>query len=160
MSRKFLIFYATIAGSVGACRRQEPAPQPKTGQQTTTTAVPQDLSKAKINTVIAIDNSGAVNKARVGTKTDSAGLVNEDKTSFKRDEPIRVSIWLNESPNGLQTSAKILDMKGKQLAEQRRPMNGAKTVTFTFTEKLKPGTYRVIGYWGGNTAGEFEVTIR
>ncbi|HVS32742.1 MAG TPA: hypothetical protein VMS98_14960 [Thermoanaerobaculia bacterium] len=128
-------------------------------QRTTTTAVPQDLSNAKVNTVIAFDNSGAVNRARVGTTTDKAGLVSEDKVSFTRNEPVLISIWLNESPAGLQTSAKLLDSEGKQVAEQRKPMDGAKSVTFSFG-KQKPGAYRVIGYWGGNIGGEFEIVVR
>ncbi len=159
--QRIIIFYAVAVISVASCRRQEPAAQAQreTVQRTTTEVVPQDLSKAKINTVIAIDNSGAVNRARVGATTDQAGLVNEDKTSFTKDDPVLISIWLNESPNGLQTSAKLLDMKGKQLAEQRKPMNGAKTTTFNLG-KQKPGAYRVVGYWGGNIAGEFEIVVR
>ena len=85
--------------------------------------------------------------------------MSEDKTSFSKNDPVLISIWLNESPNGLQTSAKVLDMNGKQLAEQRKPMNGAKTTTFNLG-KQKPGQYRVVGYWGGNVAGEFEIVVR
>ena len=159
--QRIIIFYAVAVISVASCRRQEPGAQAQreTVQRTTTEVVPQDLSKAKINTVIAIDNSGAVNRARVGSTTDQAGLVSEDKISFTKNEPVLISIWLNESPTGLQTSAKLLDMKGKQLAEQRKPMNGAKTATFSLG-KQKPGQYRVVGYWGGNIAGEFEIVVR
>ena len=70
-------------------------------------------------------------------------------------------MWLNQSPDGLQTSAQLLEKDGqKVISEQRHPMKGEKTVTFRFTDKLKPGDYKVKAFWGGNTAGEYTVTVK
>ena len=33
-------------------------------------------------------------------------------------------------------------------------------VTFRFTDKLAPGTYKIKGLWGGNNAGEFTITVK
>ena len=39
-------------------------------------------------------------------------------------------------------------------------MNGAKVATFTVpAAHVKPGFYRVEGYWGGNIACEYSVTV-
>jgi hypothetical protein len=163
MIRSLCIIYAAAVLFVAGCRRETvvSATSTNTTQKTTTIAVPQDLSNAKINTVIAIDNSGAVSKVHIGSKADSDGMVTGDVTTFKRGEPVMISMWLNDSPNGLATSAKLFDSKGKEIAEERKPMKGAKTVTFSFaTRKLKPGLYKVKGFWGGNVAGEFDVTVK
>ena len=69
-------------------------------------------------------------------------------------------MWLTQSPSGLQTSAIWYDAKDKIVSEQRKEMKGAKVVNFTWSvKKPKPGTYRVVGYWGGNIAAEHVFTV-
>ena len=67
-------------------------------------------------------------------------------------------MYFRESPPGLQASAVVETMDRKPVHTERRDMNGAKIVTFPLGD-LKPGRYKVIGYWGGNIATEREFEV-
>ena len=146
-----------------ACRRgeQAAAPQTQTSPATsTTTAAPQDLSKAKVNTVIPVTPPTYVRESRLGSKLDAEKNVAEAQLEFKRSEPIYLTMWLQQSPKGLQTSVRWYDSKGNQIDEEFRQMNGGKIVTFKFDVKRpKAGTYRAVGYWGGNIAAEYDFRV-
>ncbi|HEY2829447.1 MAG TPA: hypothetical protein VGJ88_04960, partial [Thermoanaerobaculia bacterium] len=65
-----------------------------------------------------------------------------------------------QSPAGLQASIRVYDAKKQLVLEETRPMNGAKVATFTVPPaQVKPGFYHVEGYWGGNIACEYAVTV-
>lgn len=156
-----LLWYVLASTLVASCQRETAVPPAQTTQTVQTTAVTtQDLSKANVDAVIAPTPDEFLERASVGTATGPGGMVIQSKTTFKRNEPIRISMWLKESPSGLRTSAKIYDADDNPVMEESQEMKGAKSVTLTFdTKQLKPGTYRVVGYWGGNVAAEYEVKV-
>src|SRR5687768_8298907 len=121
--RSHVVILAAAVILVAGCKREKPAPPPQPKAATTASSVtPEDFTKANLDAVIVLDDRGAVSKVRVGSKTGADGLVSEEQKTFKRNEPILVSMWVDKSPDGLQTSAKLLDAKGQQLAEERKPM--------------------------------------
>ncbi|HUP47491.1 MAG TPA: hypothetical protein VNA04_01745 [Thermoanaerobaculia bacterium] len=163
-SRFFIIFYVAVVLIVVSCRREAAAPQEggpgPTGTATTLTGPPQDLAGAQINTSLAPDAGMFVSDSRIGPSLGEDGLVAEEKTEFAANEDIHLSLWLKRSPPGLQTSAKLEDAAGKELAVERKAMSGESTVTFKLGgRKLRPGTYKVTGYWGGNVAAEYDITV-
>ncbi len=118
------------------------------------------MANQKISETIVAGPSDFLMTSRAGSALGTDGMVAAEQETIKRGAPIRLSMWLRESPNGLQTSAQIFDEKDAKVMEDRKPMNGAKTVTFTFeSKKLKPGLYRVVGYWGGNVATEHVLRV-
>ena len=164
---QFILLYAAALLLVASCRREAQAPQagtttaPPSSTSTTLTGPPQDLSTATVNTVIVpADTALYTENARLGSAVGSDGMVSEEKTEFARGEEIRLSMWFRESPAGLQASAKLEDAAGKELDTEQKAMNGQKNVTFTVGDrKLAPGKYKVTGYWGGNIAAEYELTV-
>ena len=74
----------------------------------------------------------------------------------RRDAERRAELALRAGElAGLQTSVKWFDGSGTQIDESRTMMAGQKVATFKLNaKKLKPGDYRVVGYWGGNIAVE------
>lgn len=156
--------YGAAALIVAGCQREAEAPattETQVATQDTTQDVPQDVPGAAVNTVIAFDQARRMTSAKLGTPGGDQGLVTVEKSEFKSGEPIVLTMWLEESPGGLVTSAQWIDPNGKEIASERKPMNGEKIATFALVgRKLGPGTYRVVGYWGGNiaTEKEFEIT--
>jgi len=146
-----IVLYGCLSLSV-ACQRERVAAPPAAPPK------PQDLSNAKINQLLA-PASEPVEKCRLGTALGSDGNVTEQQTSFRAGDPIRLTMWLRESPGGLQTSARWYDAKKKQIAREAKSMNRAKVVTFTLDKKLPPGKYHVIGVWGGNEACGFDFEV-
>ena len=139
-----------------ACQQQREPAASKTGVK------PGDVRNAKVSEVIQplpqfIDHS------LLGSKLGPDGLVVAETASVAAGEPIYLTMFLRESPPGLQTSAVWTTMDKKPLKTERKVMNGAKTVTFGLNNpKMKPGRYRVVGYWGGNIAAErqFEIVAK
>jgi hypothetical protein len=149
------------ASLVLACQRKpETAAQAPSSTSTSTAVNPQDLSKANVNTTIPVGQPDVLSQAKLGSAVGKDGNVAEEKASFKRSDPIYLTIWLKESPSGLQTSVRWLDSKGMVISEERRPMAGDKVATFKLGQKgLKVGDYRAVAYWGGNIAGEYDFTV-
>jgi hypothetical protein len=148
---------------VAGCRREQPVAPAQTATSTapaTMTGEPQDMTNTQVTEVIVPSQREFVLNSRVGTAAGSDGMVSADLETFKRAQPVRLSMWLKESPSGLQTSAVVFDENDQKVTEERKSMNGAKTVTFTFNaKKWKPGMYRIVGYWGGNVAAEHVVKL-
>lgn len=149
------------------CRREAAAPSgtATTGSAPASTSTapagkPQNLGDAKINTVVSSNLALFITNSRVGSALGADGLVAEEKTEFAAGENIHLTMWLKESPSGLQTSATLVDRAEKEVDVERKAMKGEKTVTFSLGDKkLKPGTYKLTGFWGGNIAAEHEVTV-
>lgn len=143
-----------------ACKKNEVAqPAPTTAAPTTSTsaAPPADLSKAHVNELIT-PRPDVVERATLSATLEN-GVAGGPTTDFKAKQPIHFTMWLKEVPDELQVAARWLDDKGKELSVERRPAKGAKVHTFSYTKALKPGKYKVEGYWGGNVVVEqaFEV---
>ena len=166
MSRRLLVVLTMVAALAGACRRETTTTEVQgTGDGATVTATtltgePQDLSNAKVNTVLSPDTGLYVVTSRVGTSLGPEGVVVEEKAEVGANEEVYLSLWLKESPPGLQTSAILEDSDGKEVDVERKAMKGEKTVSFALGDrKLKPGTYKITGYWGGNVASEHDLTV-
>jgi hypothetical protein len=101
-----------------------------------------------------------IDHSLLGAQLGPDGMVSKETDSFTPGEPIYLILVLRESPPGLQTSAVWSNAEKKQLRVERKQMNGAKVATFSFRDpKMKPGHYRVVGYWGGNIAAEREFNV-
>lgn len=145
---------------IASCGRQETPVQPPPMVTTTQTAATStELAGAKTIASELPDRSLFLDRSLLGSKVGSDGAVAEEKTSFAAGEPVHVTLWLKESPPDLQTSAWWFDSKGKELHRELRPMKGEKVVTFAMRD-LKAGSYRVETRWGGNTAAEYEFTVK
>jgi len=153
MRRTACIVLLSISLVVGCQKKPEAA-------ATSTTTSVQDLSKADVKTVIPVGQPEVLTQSKLGSSVGKDGNVTEEKLSFKRVEPIYLTMWLKESPPGLQTGVRWFDNTGIVVSEERLPMNGQKVVTFKFGVKgPKAGDYRAVGYWGGNIAVEYSFTV-
>jgi hypothetical protein len=124
-----------------------------------TTNIPEKVDQQKKNVVIRPDVPNVLDKSFLGSKLAADGTVAEESATFKPGEVVSLTIWLKESPPGLNTGAIWYGKDDTVIAREKRPMDGGKTVTYSLKQKLKPGTYRVEGYWGGNVVADktFEV---
>jgi len=119
------------------------------------TIIPSDARNTKIKEVPPMEIS-VLERSSIGTKLAPDGTVSESGDVFAPGQPVYVTLWLKESPVGLQTSVLFSDAKGKQLDWPRKVMNGEKTATFKLdTTKLPPGDYRAQCYWGMNIEREY-----
>jgi hypothetical protein len=162
MSRRTAVVVAA-AIVFASCNRQ-PAPAGGAGKSATSTSVtvdkPLDLNKKEIDQKIPAVPP-FVDANAIGPKLGPDGTVMGEVTTFKTSDPINLTMKFHDSPNGLVANFAIEDMKFKTIHHEERPMNGSKVVTFTVPPKtLKPGRYRVEGYWGGNLAVEYVIDIQ
>jgi len=146
-----------------ACNREQSTTTATSTSKTTTGTVASeaDLRNAKVKETISTAVIEQTTDARLGSHANPSGVVIEQTSDFTSGAPVILSMTVKQSPSGLQMSAIWKDAKGKVLDQERKPMNGAKTATFSYGgKKLKPGDYSVTGYWGGNIATEkkFKVT--
>jgi methionine-rich copper-binding protein CopC len=132
-----------------SCRKDEP-PAPETSANQTaapsTATAPQDLSNADVNVKLPL-------------LANAVARCEPDKTRFAAGETVRLTIDLNEAPEGLQVAARVIDADDKEVAHVRRPGAGQKTVAIAIEDDLAAGTYRLEGYWGGNLVCEHTITI-
>ncbi len=154
--KKFGIVLLSAIAMFPACKREEPQP-PATATVATSTA-PKDMADAKINQTLRPDQI-FLDRAILGSDKASDGTVQNERTSFKTGETVRLTMWLRESPPKLQTHVDWKSKAGKVISTEQREMNGAKTVTFEAKGKLQAGTYTAVGYWGGNIACQIPFTV-
>jgi hypothetical protein len=143
--------------ALASCSRNEPA-APARPRRVITTVVPEDARGEK-KRIFVKPVPDILDKSALGRDLAPDGTVAREDMLFSPGQPVSLTIWLKQSPPGLATSVKWLDAKDKVLAQEQHPMNGAKMTTFTLRRKLAPGSYHVIGYWGGNVVADktFEV---
>jgi hypothetical protein len=140
-----------------ACRKEAP---PAAKPAATSSAKPADARNAAVNQLVPIEKPKYVTKSLIGAKLDATGVVSEETTEFGDKDSVYVTMFLGETPAGLQTSVRWKDAQGQPAApDERKPMKGEKYVTFKLYKKLKPGQYHVTGYWGGNVGAEYDFTI-
>ena len=82
------------------------------------------------------------------------------KTAYAKGEAVQLEIDLNQAPEGLKVSSRVFDKAGKVVASASKPGAGQKSVTLQMEGKLRPGKYKIEGYWGGNLVCEHEITVR
>jgi hypothetical protein len=151
-----MFLYGCLLLSVACQRERVVQTPPKAPAQTSTQ--PQDLKNANVNQLLP-KAVAPIDKCLVGTTLGKDGTVTAEQTSFRAADPVHVTMWLKESPKGLQTSLVWTDAKKKEVAKQAKDMNGEKVVTFTLDKKLAAGKYHVTGMWGGNVACEMDVEV-
>ena len=140
-----------------ACRQSETT-STKSGGAAAGGNQPSDMSNAKVHEVI--DKAPQfVDHVMLGTVLSPDGTVSKEDDRIALGQPVYLTMWFRESPAGLQASAVWTTMEKKPISTERKAMNGAKVVTFSAGNKLKPGLYKVTGYWGGNVAidRQFEI---
>ena len=152
--------YATVAACVlalVACRRSETVSTGATTVRPPTTQ-PTDARNAKLNEVVNPVPPQFLDRALLGSDLGPDGSVAKDGDHFPANRPVYLTMWFFQSPGGLEASAVWTTADKHPVGTARRAMNGAKVVTFALGS-LKPGRYKVTGYWGGNIAVErsFEV---
>jgi hypothetical protein len=158
MQRLWIAAAATLVAL--SCQRETTQTVSPATTKPTTVARPQNLANAKVKKVVDVTAVESQTQTRLGSATGPDGTVTAEKDTFKSGEPIILSMVIQQSPAHLQMSARWYDAKDKIIEEDRRPMNGTKVVAFKYIgKKLKPGTYRVVGYWGGNVAAEKTFTV-
>lgn len=133
------------------CRRENPAPAPpapKSVEQTTTdtTAPARDLTTQQVDLTIPL-------------MAKTARCAPSEKTTFAANEQIPLTLELIESPSDLQVSARITDAKGETVAESMAPGEGKKSVTLSIKDRVKPGKYKLAGFWGGNVVCERDIAV-
>jgi hypothetical protein len=151
--------YATVALcsiALIACQKTEttsPSTSARRGTQ------PSDVSNAKIKELIQ-PAPQYIDRAFVGDELGPDGIVKQESETIPAGQPVYLTMVFKESPPGLQARAVWTNHNKETIRTERKDMNGGKVATFAMSDKLKPGRYKVVGYWGGNIAAEreFEIT--
>ena len=158
MRKLFSLLLALAVVIAAACRKESPAGADKKNVPGQTSATPQDASNAKVKEVLPVDVP-VLERSALGTKLDKDGNVIESADTFKPGEPIHVTMWLNRSPEGLQTSVRFIGADGKDADWPKKEMKGEKIVTLTTTKKLTPGEYHAKCFWGMNEECDYTFTV-
>lgn len=152
-----LVLLALLAAALSCKPKVET--KTTTVTHTTTVNIPENAAKRTEKDLVRMLPT-FLQKSALGPVVGTDGMVSKEATNFKRGETVYLSLWLNESPVGLKTSAKWFDAANKVIDHEEHEMNGAKLSTFALkTASLKPGKYRAEGYWGGNLAAEKDFSI-
>lgn len=162
MIRKLIVAAALLVAMAG-CRKVAEWSK-ASGKRVVTTSVgqPTDMKGKKVNVTIQPTPEGFLDRSFIGSEVGPDGAVSSEKQSFIEGEPIYVTMRFNLSPPHLQASLRVEDDKGKELHRDSKVLNGEKVVTFKVPPQTvaKPGTYRLLGFWGGNDACDYKIDVR
>ena len=123
------------------------------------TAQPQNMANAKLRQVVPLTAVNPVGQSFVGAP-GPAGTVTVEKQSFKKGEPVFVTITIRDRLPGTRLTARWFDKAGKKIAEDSKQVKEEKSATFQWKGKaLKPGDYKVSTFWGAEPAGDHLFTI-
>src|SRR4051794_19172639 len=109
MRRAIAILGCALA--LAACRKNEPS-KPAPGK-VITTVIPEKVSGKK--NVLVHPDVKVVEKSLLGSKLAADGTVSEETITFGPNDPVALTIWLTQSPPGLNTGAIWYDKGGKAL---------------------------------------------
>jgi hypothetical protein len=102
-----------------------------------------------------------LSRCEAGSRLDAQGLVAQPASTFEADEPVVLSMWLAQAPEGLQVALRVLDDEENEIGTARRDdVGGVRAVTLRVGEELRPGRYKLEGFWGGNLVCEKRVEVR
>lgn len=156
MNRSILLFAIACA----ACRYEPPAaegPRPQLRQRTEWQRT--DLTGKRISQKFTLQPQ-VLSRCEAGTQLGGDGLVAKPASAFGEKDSIYLSMWLAEAPEGLQLAMRVVDDEGNEVGTARRDnAGGARAVTLHVGEELKPGTYTLEGFWGGNLVCEKPVSV-
>jgi hypothetical protein len=154
-----MLKYATVAlcaVALLACQKPEAPAASKPAKPGANK--PSDVRNAKVNEVIP-KVPQFVDHALLGSEIGPDGTVSKESSSIPQGKPVYLTMVFRESPPGLQASAVWSSVGDKHpINTERKEMNGGKVATFALPP-VKPGRYRVVGYWGGNVAAQREFEI-
>lgn len=146
-----------ILGCQRTTEKKTEAPKKAPGESLA--GMKQDLRRADIDKIVT-PVPPFLESCAIGGLPGADGTVTGEETHFTAGKPIYVTMRVRESPAGLQASLRVYDAKKTLLTEEKRPMNGARVVTFTMPPaQVKAGFYHLETYWGGNVACEYRVTV-
>jgi hypothetical protein len=152
------VLYAASLLMVGGCQREEQLPSTQT--VTAVSTAPEDVAQKDETEVVVLDEEKFILSSRAGATLGSDGMVTADVETFKRGQPLHLSIWFKEVPAGLDISGVVYDENDQKVADERKPGNGSKNVTFTFdSSKWQPGMYRLVGNRGEKVVAEHVVKL-
>ena len=159
MRRIFVIAtIVLVAGCQKPVEKKAVTAPPKPAKETLA-GMKQDLRRADIDKIVT-PVPPFVESCAIGSALGPDGSVTGEEKQFHEGHAIYLTERFQQSPAGLQASIKVYDAKKHLVVEETRPMNGAKVATFTIPPKhVKPGFYRIEGYWGGNIACEYAVSV-
>jgi hypothetical protein len=157
------VFFALIV--LTGCKRETVAPPAEPAGSTTTaaattaaTTTPEDMKAAAVDTVVPL-RPDVIARCEAGSVLGADGAVSAAKTSFTPKDPLHVSLWLEEAPEGLQVSVKLIDAGGTEVANVPRNAEKLKVVTLKIPTPKEAGRYKLEGYWGGNVVCEKNVDV-
>src|SRR5512132_3200013 len=102
--RLIIALYGCLAFAV-ACQKTKEQPAPPPARTSTAAQKPQDLSNAQVNTVLALAEA-PLDKSMLGDALDKDGNVTAQLTQVPVGQPVYLTMWVKQSPGGLQTSAR------------------------------------------------------
>ncbi|HUR82075.1 MAG TPA: hypothetical protein VM733_15020 [Thermoanaerobaculia bacterium] len=118
-----------------------------------------DLAGKKVSQKFVLQPQ-VLSRCEVGSRLGNDNLVAAPVSTFGEQDSIYMSMWLNEAPEGLQLSMRVLDADENEIGTASRDdAGGARAVTMQVGETLGPGRYTLQGFWGGNMVCEKEISV-
>ena len=149
-----------LAMSVAACRYEPPpaeGPRPQLRQRTVWQRT--DLAGKKVTQKFVLQPR-VLSRCEAGSQLGNDGLVVRPMAEFGENDPVYLSMWLAEAPEGLQLALRVVDDKENEVGTARRDdAGGARAATLQVGEPLEPGRYKLEGFWGGNLACEKAISV-
>ena len=155
-----IIPLSVMALSFVACRYEAPPAQAERPRlQTREVWQRSDLAGKRVQQKYVL-RPNVITRCEAGSEIDPNGVVSTPSTTFRTRDPIHLSMWLTESPNELQLAMRVLDAEDNEIGVARRDdAGGARAVTLRVGQELKPGEYKLEGFWGGNLVCEKSIEV-
>lgn len=140
-----------------ACRYEAPPAQgarPRLGQRTVWQRT--DLTGKRIAEKFVLEPK-VLSRCEAGSQLGADQLVAAPASTFRKDEPVYLTMWLAEAPEGLQVA---LRHEGNEVGTARRDdAGGVRAVTMQVGDELEPGQYTLEGFWGANLVCEKKISV-
>jgi hypothetical protein len=160
--RRAAVLLALLALVLPSCgKRGKESLQPK---REGTAVLPADDAGKSENVAISLRPATPffMIRSTVGDAVNAKGEVEKDNLKVAAGTAVHLTLYLKESPPGLQTGV-VWYKDERPIRREVKPGNGQKVISYTLDDaKLQPGKYRVVAYWGGNVAADkrFELVPR
>lgn len=154
------IYIIVAATFLAACRYEAPPPEgPRPRLRQRTVWQRTDLTGKRVSQKFVLQPQ-VLSRCEAGSQLGSDGLVAKPAATFGEKDPIYLSMWLAEAPEGLQLALRVLDEEGNEIGTARRDdAGGLRAATLQVGEPLEPGRYRLEGFWGGNLVCEKAISV-